>query len=52
VFNFYYLGILRLAILLFRTFDRMAHLWKYGARIFNPAFLSSISLSAGLGVTG
>ncbi len=33
VFNFYYLGILRLAILLFRTFHRMARLWNYGARI-------------------
>ena len=32
VFHFYYLGILRLAILLFRIFHRMAHTWKYGAR--------------------
>jgi len=32
VFHFYYLGILRLAILLLRTFHRMAHTWKYGAR--------------------
>jgi hypothetical protein len=37
VFHFYYLGILRLAILLLRTFHRMAHTWKYGARtsLFN-----------------
>jgi hypothetical protein len=33
VFHFYYLGILRMAILLFRIFHRMAHTWKYGARI-------------------
>jgi len=32
VFHFYYLGILRLAILLLRTFHRIAHTWKYGAR--------------------
>ena len=32
VFHFYYLGILRLAILLLRIFHRMAHTWKYGAR--------------------
>ena len=32
VFHFYYLGILRMAILLFRIFHRMAHTWKYGAR--------------------
>ena len=32
VFNSYYLGILRLVILLFRTFHRMARTWKYGAR--------------------
>jgi hypothetical protein len=32
VFKFYYLGILRLAILLFRTFHHMARLWNYGLR--------------------